>query len=815
MQLMAPKRKKIALSRAHTASIWRYILMVAGLAALVLGTWHAGAYAQQSPANTPTPQVGPVAPPGPTGPLNGWPISRVEIVGNDPTDRTLIVNQIRVLPGQNYDRAQVEVDVRSIASLGRFVAVRADVIPQPDHSVIVRYVVQERTIIRAVVLTGNRDIKDKDILPSLLAQPSAAMDPFVFQSDLKTIQQIFQKKGFLYCHVTIDQSKEAQGIANYVITEGPKIYIKKVEFVGDNLYPRWYLKFKMLTAARWTLLWVIPIHTGAISQDNLDTDISTLRTLWTKKGYLDCRVSYSLQFPPDFSSATVQFIINPGAHYKIGKIRIEGNTIYSTKELLSLITIKPGMYFDQDLLDEGQKNVGDYYGQAGYIYCQVRPSYVYSTEPGVVDVVFSVTEGQTYHVGQVIIRGNTDVQDHVVRRAIRLYPGDIYNTVAVDQSVQRIQDTGLFPHAIITPIGDQPDTRDALVTMEQGQTAQFVIGAGVSTDAGLIGQISLTQKNFDIADYPRSIGELMQAQAFKGNGQYFQLLLEPGTVYQLYQLSFAEPYIFDSPYSFRNDAYFFTESYNDYNINRLGDRITLGRRFSDQLSVSLAFRWEAPNVTNVQSGTAQQIVDEEGFHYLSSITPGIVYDTTDSSSFPTAGFSTGVTMEQYGIMAGDFTFTKFNTFFTWYKTVHTDLFDRKTVFVWRNNVGFIPWGQSVFYERFYGGGIGSLRGFTYQGVTPRAGPNTDGVGGNFLAVSTGEVSFPIWQDMLRGVTFVDVGDVETGVRFGIIRMDMGAGFRIKIPFFGQYPLGIDFAYPVFHGPHDHLEYVSFALGLPI
>ncbi|HTV49005.1 MAG TPA: outer membrane protein assembly factor BamA [Phycisphaerae bacterium] len=811
MPVISPQRKLFATDNVYARIIQLCGLFILSLATLMPGN-RSGAYGQETPA---VPQAGEPVQTSTAGSLNGWPISKIELVGNNSSDRTLILNQIRVLPGQNYDRAQVEVDVRSIASLGRFVSVLADVIPEPDHTVVVRYVVQERTSIKQVVLTGNRDIKDSDIIHSLLAQPGGAMDPFVFQSDIKTIQQIFQKKGFLFCQVTIDQQKEAQGIVNYMITEGPKIYITKVDFVGNNYYPRWYLKFKVQTAARWKLFWLIPIHSGAISQDNLDTDLQTLRTLWTEKGFLDCRTSYSLQFQPDFSSVTVQFIINPGVRYKIGKITIEGNTVYSESELASLVTIKPGMYFDQALLDQAQKSISDHYGVAGYIYCQVSPSYVYTTQPGIVDIVFDVTEGQTYHVGQVIIRGNTDVQDHVVRRAIRLYPGEIYNTVERDQSVQRIQDTGLFPHAIITPIGNEPDTRDALVNVDQGQTAQFVIGAGVSSDAGLIGQISMTQKNFDITDYPRSLGELLRAQAFKGNGQYFQIMLEPGTVYQLYQVSFAEPYLFDSPYSFRNDLYYYTETYNDYDLVRPGDRITVGRRFSDQLSVSLAFRWELPDVTDVQTGTAQQIVDEEGYHYLSSITPGIVYDSTDSQILPTKGFSTGASLEQYGLMGGDFFFTKINAYFTWYKTVYTDLFDRPTVFMLRNNVGFVPWGNSVFYERFYAGGIGSLRGFTYQGVTPREGPNLDGVGGNFLWVTTGELNFPLWQDVLRAVTFVDVGDVESNVSWGIIRLDAGAGFRIKIPFFGQYPLGVDFAYPLIHGPQDHLEYISFALGLPM
>ncbi|EQD73852.1 outer membrane protein assembly complex, YaeT protein, partial [mine drainage metagenome] len=165
---------------------------------------------------------------------------------------------------------------------------------------------------------------------------------------------------------------------------------------------------------------------------------------------------------------------------------------------------------------------------------------------------------------------------------------------------------------------------------DQGQTAQFMVGAGVSSNAGLIGQISVTQKNFDITDTPHSLGEFLRGQAFQGNGQYFQIMLMPGTVYQLYRATFGEPYLWDSPYSFRNSAYYFTEYYNTYSIDRAGDRVTLGRRITNHLAVTMAFRWEEVNVNNITDvgppgynpnypDSAPQVFAQAGGHYLSSI----------------------------------------------------------------------------------------------------------------------------------------------------------------------------------------------------
>ncbi len=759
-------------------------------------------------------------------PFNGWPVKSVEISGSVPSDRAVIENQIRVVPGSGYNRAEVGVDVRSIASLGRFSSVRADVIPTAHHEVIVRYIVKERPVIRSVEIIGNEHVKTDAIVDSLMAHPGGAVDPFIFQTDRHDIVRLYHSKGFLFARVSVNQKALANGLVQYHVTEGPRVYISKVSFVGNNYYPSWFLHFKTDVTARWKLFWLIPIHDGVLQHSDLETDLATLRDLWLKKGFLDCRTSYNLQYTPDFKHVRVQYIIHPGTRYRIGKIIFKGNHVLTTADLIKNVTMPPGHYYNRGLIEATKDRIADIYGKLGYIYSRVAPSYAYTSQKGVVNLVIRISEGQAYQVGRVIIRGNAKVEDHVVRRQVRLYPGKLYDTTVVRRSTSRIQDLGLFTHANITPIGHQPKTRNALVNLDQGQTAQFMIGAGVSSSAGLIGQISVTQKNFDITDTPHSLGEFLRGQAFQGNGQYFNITLEPGTVYQLYRVTFGEPYLWDSPYSFRNSAYYFTEYYNTYNLNRLGDRVTLGRRITNHLEVTMAFRWEDVNVNNItdvgppgfnptQPDAAAEIFAQAGSHYLSSIKPAIVFNDTNSSIFPTRGVVAGVSMEQFGAMGGGYTFTKFNIFGTYYHTLYTDLFGQKTVLMLKNDFGFIPWGTSVFFERFYAGGIGSLRGYTYQGVTPRSGPLQDGIGGNFMDVATAEVNFPVYKKVLRGVVFVDAGDVEPNVHLGTTVVDAGIGIRVVLPFFGKLPLGIDLAYPIHHNQNDHIEYISFALGIPM
>ena len=819
MQAIASRRRSgnhVPRSQGFPAALGILILFLVGLgrlaAAPATGTARATRPAASRAVRASTART--------IGPFVGWPIAQVQIVGNKPSDRALIMNQIRVMPGESYSRSQVAVDVRSIASLGRFVSVRAEVIPTRHHSVIIRYVVRERPIIHAVELAGNRHIRSSTLQKVILAHPGGAVDPFIFQTDIRAIRRLYHDRGYMFCRVRLDKKSLVKGIVRYRITEGPRTYIEAVRFLNNNFYPTFYLHFKMRTKARWKLFWLIPIQKGILSRRDLNADVAELRSLWMRKGYLDCRASYILKYNSDLTRVVVQFVIHHGIRYRVRKIVVRGNHVFPTTALLKDITIKPGMYDNSKLILAAQKRIADKYGRAGYIYSRVTPTFAYSSHPGEVSIIFRITEGETFRVGQVIIRGNSQVQDHVVRRAVRLYPGKLYNTVAVRHSVSRIKDTGLFTHADITPVGHKPGTRHALVSLDQGRTGRFMVGAGVSSNAGLIGQISFEQRNFDITAFPHSPGEFFRGQAFKGNGQYFQILLEPGTVYQFYRVTFAEPYLWDSPYSFRNSAYYFTEGFNNYTLSRLGDRVTLGRRLTRRLSVTLAFRAENVDVSNVTDVSptdivAPQILSQVGWHPLTSITPGIEYNSTNSSIFPTRGIIASLTMEQYGAMGGDYTFTKFDGMFTYFKTIYRDLFDRKTVFMWRNEVGFVPWGHSPFFERFYAGGIGSLRGFTYHGVSPRVGPLLDAIGGNFMVVSTEEVNFPIYGKILRGVVFLDAGDVERNVHLGIIRVDAGIGVRVVIPFLGSLPLGIDLAYPIQRGHQDHVQYISFAFGLPM
>jgi outer membrane protein insertion porin family len=207
------------------------------------------------------------------------------------------------------------------------------------------------------------------------------------------------------------------------------------------------------------------------------------------------------------------------------------------------------------------------------------------------------------------------------------------------------------------------------------------------------------------------------------------------------------------------------------------------------------------------------VLELEGHSTLTSAGLEVKRNTTNSPILPTEGTITSLTWEHYGALGGDFDFDKFTAGFDVFTTIYEDLLERKTVLWWRTDTGYITGSDAPFFEKFYAGGIGSMRGFRYRGISPRSGIDDDPIGGNFSLTTSLELSFPLAGDILRGVLFTDVGTVERDVEIGTIRSSVGFGFRLNLPFLGQLPIALDFGFPITKDDKDETQLFSFSLGL--
>jgi outer membrane protein assembly factor BamA len=525
------------------------------------------------------------------------------------------------------------------------------------------------------------------------------------------------------------------------------------------------------------------------------------------------------------SELQINFLVEEGPRYVVDRVSFRGISNVSEAELRKNLRLREGMPYDADVVQRDVRSIVRAYSPLGYIlqppqqdldpdYLRVEPRQVFGREPGRVELVYDITEGKPFRIGRIVVKGNSRTQDKVVLREMRVAPGQLYNSAELQDAVERLRATPFFTGVQVTPIGNDPESRDVLVEVQENRTARFLVGAGVNSNGGVGGNITYEQQNFDIMNWPRSWDELFSDRAFVGAGQTFRASVEPGTEATNISLFFSDPYVFDQNYGFAGEAYLRNRKREHYDDERIGGRVSLTKRFNYVWSARLSLRGETVNITDVRDPEirAQEILDEEGYSTLTSAGVQVRRDTTNRGLLPSEGTTTTAAWESFGALGGDFTFQRFTLGWDGYKTLREDLLDRRTILSLHADAAYIT-GDAPFFEKLYGGGIGSVRGFEFRGISPRSGPADDRVGGDFSLFGSAEVSFPITGDNLRGVFFFDAGTVEEDFEFGTIRTAVGGGIRLVLPFLGQTPIAVDLAYPITKDDEDDTQIISFSFGI--
>lgn len=742
----------------------------------------------------------------------GLRIRRVEILGLQATAESFVLRTIKTREGQPFVRADVEQDVRELLRTRKFLNAFADTRVEAGEAIVV-FTLQEKPTVRTVELEGNKKFSDADLF-ELTPVAGAPLDRYEINRGRDQIVEKYKEAGYFYVEVGIDEAAlEAESRVVYRITEGPRVRVRKILFEGNRAYSN--LRLGQYVQSQ-TYIWIF--RTGALDEETANRDAVAIQKFYRDEGYLDARAGYRLDFDPvKREDLNLVFVIEEGVRYKVQDITFEGNSVFDEARLRDGLKLAPDQFLRNEVLQQDLQRIQDMYGEIGYIDARIdtRPDFV--AEPGLVILRFFVQENQQYRFGRITIRGNEQTKDEVIRRELLFYPGEYYNTVEVRNAVQRLRETGLFkPDSIeITPLEDLENMREALVKVEETETVQFLIGGGLSTDSGVQGRLSLENRNFDLFDWPRTLDEFFRGQAFRGDGQRLLIEFEPGTEVTRFRVAFTEPYLFDLPLRFDTSAYLFQRGREGYDEQRIGFSAGLSRRFRggilDGWALEGSFRIEGIDISDVDAFAARPIREAKGGGTLTGLKGAIVRDTTDSRVFPTRGYRVAFSYEQVGALGGDYSFGKPAVSAAYYHTVSTDVMGRKSVVAVRADAAYIV-GDAPVFERYYAGGFGSLRGFSFRTVSPRRGIKNQAVGGDFLFLTGAEYSFPLYGKEFRGVAFVDMGTVEEGFGLSSWRASAGFGLRVQVDFFGPVPLVFDFGFPLLSQDRDNTEIFNFAVG---
>ncbi|MHB8707459.1 MAG: outer membrane protein assembly factor BamA [Desulfuromonadales bacterium] len=696
---------------------------------------------------------------------NEYLVADIEVSGNRRVKADSILNVISVHKGQIVTPPQIDEAIQAIYKLGRFSDVAAQVETRNGAQILI-FQVTERPLVRNVQFEGNDEIGTERLRGVVTLKVPDIYDPYEVQKSIAAIKAEYVKDGYYAAEITSDSqvSDENETVVTFRIAEGKLVRIKDIRFEGNTVIPEGKLRDAMDTEEKWMFSWLT--GRGNYDETLLDQDLERITDLYFNQGYIRVKVRKPvISLVDDLSHMLILIQIDEGDQYRVGKIDAVGDLIDRKGEILNLLPLRPGDVFSRDLLRRGVGKITDLYADQGYAYANVAPLSRVDDATKIVDLALEIEQGPQVSVERINISGNVKTRDKVIRREMKVVEGDLFNATALKRSKARINNLGYFEAVdVTTSEGSDQNQVNVDVNVKERATGTFSVGAGYSSVDGFVGQGSITQENF------------------LGRGWKLNLAASLGGESTTYQIGLTDPYFLDKNLTLGFELYKTEREWNDFSRRATGGALKLGMPVFDDYSRTLfVYRYEQKEIFDVSDFADPSIKDEEGRSSISSLTSSFVRDSTDYRLDPSRGGVLETSWEIAGL-GGD---EKFSKYILDYRHFWPAMFD--TVLSAHGQVGYVHafGGEEVpLDERFYLGGINTLRGFQPREVGPYNPVTDEYTGGYKETYFNFEWLFPLAKDMgIKGVTFFDVGNAwgENEDFFSEWRYSVGAGIRWLSP----------------------------------
>ncbi len=714
-------------------------------------------------------------------------IKAVEVEGNKAISTATIMVKIKTRPGELYYSQTTRDDIKRLYETGYFSDISLS-LEDFEGGIKVIFKVDERPIISAIELNGVKLVSRNVLSRKMKTATGQYLNFALLKEDIAAIKAEYERKGLPDAKITYDtiaDKKENKVKLVIDVVESRPVKIKNM-YVEGNFH---FADGKILSLIKTRKAWFF--NAGFLKEEQFNEDLERIKTFYLQQGFLDVSVDYRLDYDVQ-GDIYIRIFIDEGKVYTVGSIIFRGDKVFSTEELLpSLKVCLVGGVFTYDALKEDVANIQGFYFSKGYIFVQVRETTSLDISTGKVDVVYNIVENELAYVDRIIVQGNLKTQDKVIRRELRIKPGEVFDGDKLKRSKERLYNLGFFEEINYdTTPGLEPDQRNLVVEVKEAKTGSFSFGGGYSSIDQFVGFVEIEQKNFDWKNW----------KTFTGAGQDLKLRAELGSVRQNFELSFTEPWLLDHPLSFGFDAYRRSHEKDvdlgyGYEETRTGGDLRLGKDFNEYLKGGVTYRLEEVDVSNVDEAATSDLKNEAGKNLISSIETSVTWDTTDNIFNPTRGLVLSGSYEIAGsFLGGDKDYNKVFGLASQYIPLFA-----KSVLQLQLRAGMAkPFGgcdEIPIYERFYAGGANTIRGYEERSVGPVDLPTSDPLGGEALLIMNAEYMIPI-IDFIKGAVFIDTGNVwEKTSEFGTGGLKTGVGFgvRIKTP---VGPLKLDYGIPL-------------------
>ena len=750
----------------------------------------------------------------------------IRVEGNRRVEPEVVKRALKNKLGKPFDPGLTGQDVQALWALGYFQDVQLLTQKLPNG---VAYVVRvsERPSIREWRLQGNEELNKDDFKESIDLKPFQILDLDAVRRNVKKIQEKYVEKGFFLAEVTykivpVQGSNQADVV--FVINEHAKVMVKQVNLIGADKVSADDLKALMITKeGTW---FGFLTSDGTFREEAFQRDLAVIEAAYYDRGYLNVKVEKpTVALSPDKRLIFITVRIIEGEPYRISKIDFSGDLIVPKQALFDVLDSRAGDFFSRAKVLRDDNSLADIYQDQGYAYANFNPETSVNPEARTVDLDFRVEKGKLQTIERIDITGNTKTRDKVIRRELRIYEGELFNGSGLKRSKERVTALGFFETVEITFKPGRDDTH-VIVTVEvkEKSTGSFQVGFGFSSVESFIFTAQVTQNNF------------------LGWGNTVSLQAQLSSLRQLIQLSYYDPYFFDTDWIFSIDLYRTQVDQFDFTRQALGGSLGLGYHIWDDVIASVGYtrEWVEANPGGTGTGPNAGVINTNtaplfgrfrtGPQVTSAARLSIAWDKRDNRLFATKGFYQFASAEfAPDWLGGDLNYVRYTAISQFYFPLPLG-----AVFKTRILAGYIgnldPTRRLPVSELYYLGGIGTIRGYALNSISPTLLVPTCNrpdcpvtafvVGGNKQFVVNLELEFPIVPKVgLKGVLFYDMGnsfavdanwfqDKEHSLPLGMFH-SVGFGIRWFSP---VGPLRFEWGIPLTRRPIDDPILFEFTIG---
>lgn len=705
-------------------------------------------------------------------PVFGQTIHAIRVVGAERIGSMSVERTFGIRPGDVFDPEMVVDGIDNLYSTKQYASIEVSRAPAGEEIDLILTLV-EHPLLGAYQVRGNDKIKDKDIFEETYLKEGLVLTPRTLFREKNRIHSLYREKGYRSAEAEWEiVSEDSLGRKNvaFRINEGSKVRVKRIVFVGIDQIEEKKLRKKMKTKPdSW-------IRSGEFKEEQFEEDKDRIRQEYGKLGFLNASVdSATVTAGENGRDLTLTIFITEGTQWTAGEISFEGNERFGDAALSRMITMRSGNTFNQELYDETVGNLYSIYTEEGYIFANIVPER--KIRGDTVDVFFHINEGNPARIGRVNISGNQRTKERTIRRELIIAPGDLFKRSSIMRSQRELFQLGFFQDVRFDyrPVRGTDDI-DLTFDVLERPTGEAQAGVGISSAYGATGFIRLGQVNLF------------------GGGERANLMWEFGQYRQL-ELSYTEPWLFDTPTTAGFDVTMVRRNWDSYYEKRKGGGVRLGRRLPwlDYSRADWRYRLEEREI-EPKSNASAIIIDAAGKKSLSSTSLTFTRNSTDRLFHPTRGSVAVVSGEWAGgPLGGSVKYQQYELENRWYFPSFWKFFiglrARIGVVDGLNDPSTVP-----IYKRYRLGGTGlwGLRGYGDRDIVPEG--NAFDVGGRAMLALNAEYKFPLVEQIF-GLFFFDAGNTWNSfreVRPNELKRGAGFGIRFEIPMLGQ--LGFDFAY---------------------